>query len=817
MVALTRERALSGENAMDDLARLVVTHEDWLTDRVIHYAHLNGQSLYTSTLREAWRASVAQLSKPLIAALEGMDADGVPCANARQRAVEYCLDQARKHRDRGIDLDMFLGLLVFYRRSYLDLVEEHHATQVDRRRMLVVVMDIFDAIELRLVRDIVDSRASEEIKGMQAANRALANEKNKFLTVFESLADPTIFIDQRGTDLHMNAAGHRILLGDDAPGIGYYGTPDAKRLARVLAPVQALIAQGEGEGANVTIETAAGARVFSVASRRMLDVSGKFDGLVLILKDVTDYLAATEAAKDAERAKSALLAMFSHEIRTPINGILALTHLLHDHRLDPEQLRHVARLRESGRVLSDLVENILGLSRAEARALRRLDQEFDLTETLRAVMLTIEPAALAKGLTIAHHLADDVPRYLHGDMQKLRHILMNLLSNAVNFTAQGSVRLNVSLLDPSDGTHCRLRLAVSDTGLGLPPGPTDWLFHPFTQYHHPGLEQVQRGSGLGLAICREFAGFLGGSIRAEARTGGGSLFIVELPFALASRNRDEDGHLSGLSVLVVEDDEVNASVTQAYLQELGHLPTIVGSVRAAKRELDAVRFDLVISDQQLGDGTGTDLARFLRAAPLARLNALPLVLSTTDVSEVTDLPPAMVRYVIAKPFTQEDLAQALRKALHAGAMNGDAPPETGADAADDAGSKGAGQADARDAGAPRLDLRRLEQMRADLGPDRFARIIARYLDTASRLSLELSRALAAGDMAALGNTAHKLAGASSVVGLGALAERAKHLLRDCKTASRAEVSRQVGELCDDIARSSAELADYPDRTGGRRP
>ncbi|TVS06453.1 MAG: response regulator [Rhodobacteraceae bacterium] len=791
---------------MDDLAHLIVTHEDWLTDRVIHYAHLNGQVAYTSTLREAWRVSVAQLSKPVVAALDGMKADGTPRARARERAADYCLDQARKHRDRGIDLDMFLRLLVFYRRSYLDLVEEHHATPEDSRRMLFVVMDIFDAIELRLVRDIVESKASEEIKSMQAANRALANEKNKFLTVFESLADPTIFFDQQGGDPHMNAAGYRILLGDDAPGFGYYGTPDAKRLRAVLAPVQAWIAQDEGEGGNVTIETAGGARIFSVASRKMLDVSGKFDGLVLILKDVTDYLAATEAAKDAERAKSALLAMFSHEIRTPINSILALTHLLNDLRLGPEQRRHIARLRESGRVLSDLVENILGLSRAEARALRRLDQEFDLTEMLHAVILTIEPSVAAKGLTIAHDIADDVPTHLYGDMQKLRHILMNLLSNAVNFTAQGSVGLDVSVLEPPDGARCRLRFAVRDTGLGLPPGATDWLFDPFTQYHHTGLEQAQRGSGLGLAICREFAGFLGGGIWAEARAGGGSRFVFELPFTLARRPDGDDERQSGLAVLLVEDDEVNASVTQAYLQGLGHVPKVVDSIRAAKRELEARPFDLVISDQQLGDGHGTDLARHLRAASQARLNALPIVLSTADVNEVSNLSPTMVRYIIAKPVAPGDLAHAIRQALHAGAAVEDAPE---ADVAGD----GAEQGGAGDAGATSFEARRLDQMRADLGPDRFGRIIARYLDTASRLSADLSRGLAAGDMAALGNTAHKLAGASNVVGLSALAERAKQLLRHCQTATRAEVGREVKGLCDDIVQAGAELADYRDRSG----
>ena len=789
---------------MDDLGRLILAHEEWLTDRVVHYARQGGHAAYTSTLREAWRASVAQLSKPVLAALADMAEDGTPRPQALAAAADYCLEQAQRHRDRGIDLDMFLGLLVFYRRSYFDLVEEHPATPADRRRMLVLLMEIFDAIELRLVRDMVERRATDGHKRLQARNRALVNEKNKYLTVFESLAEPTILLDRDDAPLHMNAAGHRILLGDDAPGLGYYGTPDLGRLRSLLGAVLARIAGQAEDREGITLQTARGPRVFSIASREMLDISGKFGGRVILLRDVTDYRAATEAAKDAERAKSALLAMFSHEIRTPINSILALTRLMDDPRLAPEQHRHLARLRESGRVLSDLVENILGLSRAEAGALRRLDQEFDLRELIRSVMLTVEPAAAAKGLEIVCDIAGDVPGLLHGDMQKLRHILMNLLSNAVGFTARGRVSLRVALDTPAERGRCRLRFEVSDTGPGLPPGGAEWLFEPFAQYHHRTAEEGRRGSGLGLAICREFVSFLGGSIAAAARPGGGSVFGFDLPFAVARRRSPEGSVRPRLAVLVVEDDEANASLTQACLHELGHVPIVVRSIRAARRRLQGARHDLVISDQRLHDATGSDLARHMRAADDPGMAGLPLILMTADVTDVAGLPPDLVQYILGKPFDREDLAQAIRHVLSPDAPSA-APSAAPADTAPGCRAPASPAAEDGPAG---FDPHRLEQMLADLGPQRCGRIVDSYLGTAAALAAEFSRDTAPRDLSALGGSAHKLASAASVVGLTALAQRARRLVARCKAGNRAQIAREVAELRADIERSCRDLSGF---------
>ncbi len=781
---------------MDELGRLIVENEDWLTDRVVHYAHQNGHTDYTSTLREAWRLSIVQISKPIVAALADIAATRKPRGEALDEAAAYCLEQTRKHAARGIDIGMFLGLLVFYRRSFFDLVEEKPVSPEDRRRLLTGLMEIFDVIELGLVTNLVAKGTSDELEQLRAANRALVNEKNKYLTVFESLSEPAILVDQNDTPLHMNAAGHRLLLGRDAPGLGYYGQVDHDPLHELLGEIRDKSQREQENTAGITLDTVNGQRVFSVASRTMLDISDKFTGRVIILKDVTEYLAATEAAKDAEKAKSALLAMFSHEIKTPINSILALTHLIDDQRLDPEQQRHFLRLQESGRVLSELIENILGLSRVEARALRRLDQEFSLRDLIRSVMLTIESTATEKGLEVQSSIAEDVPSLLYGDMQKLRHILMNFLSNAVKFTREGGVTLHVTLSETLGADHAQLRFAVIDTGPGLPPRATSWLFEPFTQYEDASQEQSEGGTGLGLAICREFVAFLGGSISASPAQGGGSEFTFELPFATVTRQQDDAPDSAGLSILIVEDDLASARLIKAYLQELGHAPVLAENVRGALRLLETTDFDMVVSDQHLGKATGSELAQHLRKAKHARLRSLPFILMTADVTDVSNLPPDLVQYIVAKPYGPGELAQAIRQALL---------PDPNGKAAPKAAKTEPSEADTLET---LLDRKRLDQMLADLGPERCKRIIDSYLITAKRLAAELPRFAIAQDVSRLESAAHRLASASSTVGLLSLARSAKQLQSGCKNGTGGALKDLVETLRRDMHHAIAELSRY---------
>ena len=758
---------------MDRLKRLIEDHEDWLIDRVVAYARQHEYTRYTSTLREAWRASIVGLSQPLIAAIEEMQATGGhPTGAPIRAAVTFGVEEARKHRSRGIDIELFLGLLKYYRQSYLDLVEEKIDAPEDRRALITAVLKMFDSIEFGLVREWSGIHRDAEIERLREQNRALSNEKNKYLTVFESIAEPTILLDPDDRPLHVNAAGGRILLGETSPGAGYYGSPDLGRLDRLVRQILRHVGHDETAPASITLDTAIGPRTFSIAVQEMLDISRKFAGRVVILNDVTDYLAAIAAAEDANRAKSAFLATVSHEIKTPINGIIGLTDLLDDGALGADRKRHLGALRASGKLLAELVENILGLSRSEANALTRIDQDFDLCELIEGLMPVVAQDARAKGLSTAVEIAPEVPCRVHGDAQKLRHVLMNLLSNALKFTVRGGVTLRAGLAGGGDPAHPVVRFEVIDSGIGLPADANGWLFEPFTQYVHPGLEQGARGTGLGLAICKRFVSFLGGDITACAAPGGGSVFAFELPFAAARTAPGEARAGQRLSVLVVEDDRVNALVAEGYLRELGHAPVVVHSYAGALEQLARIRFDLVLTDNRLDGTPGLDLARHLRADLDPDLRTIPVIVATAALPDAAATPPGTVQRFIEKPYDRHELDRAIGYVLPAAAAASDTPrPKSGATATAGGGDTGAE--------APLLDTRVLNRLLTDLGVERCGRIVDSFLANAPRMGQALLRGMAADDLAAVADTAHQLISATSVVGLGGVAARARELHRCC--------------------------------------
>jgi len=759
---------------MHRLRRLIIEHEDWLIDRVVHYARDNDYTRYTSTLREAWRASIIGLSQPLVAALEEMPADDRSPGAPIRAAVAFGVEEAQKHRARGIDMGLFLGLMKFYRRTYFDLVEEKVPGLEDQRRLTAVLLEMFDSIELGLVREWIGTRETTELDHLRQKNRDLSNEKNKYLTVFESIAEPTILIDSDDEPLHINAAGGRILLGENTPGASYYGYSDTDRLRLLVAEILAHAGRGEVQNDQISLQTAIGPRTFSIAIQEMLDISRKFAGRVIILKDVTDYLAAIAAAEDANRAKSAFLATVSHEIKTPINSIIGLTELLDDGTFAPEHRRHVEAIRTSGKLLSELVENILGLSRSEANALQWNEQDFDLCDLIEGIVEMIRTDADARGLTAAVEVSPDLPCRVNGDAQKVRHVLMNLLSNALKFTARGGVTVRATLRPGSDPARPMVCFSVEDTGIGLPAGANDWLFDPFTQYAHPELEPCPRGTGLGLAICKRLVTFLGGSISAESRPEGGSVFAFDLPFTATTARPPAAATDAALEILVVEDDPVNALVAEGYVTDLGHSAVVVHDYAAALEALRTERFDLVLTDNRLDGATGLDLARYLRRAKDGRLNALPVVVVTAAVPDAAEDLPRMVQHVIEKPFDRQDLARAIRCAL----QSGDTVPST---------DRSQGEAEADAVGAPLLETRVLNQLLTDLGIDRCQRIVESYLSSAPPLFKALARSIAANDLAATSEAAHQLISAASFVGLTSVASRARDLHQSCATRNAREV------------------------------
>jgi len=324
----------------------------------------------------------------------------------------------------------------------------------------------------------------------------------------------------------------------------------------------------------------------------------------------------------------------SHEIRTPMNGVLGMTNLLADTPLTEEQRRYLSTIRDSGEALLDIINDILDFSKIEAGKIDFELADFELAPVADSVMELLAPRAFAKGLDLAVYISPEVPAGFRGDSGRLRQILLNLAGNAVKFTEQGGVMIEVTYPALDDGSR-RLVFAVIDTGIGIEPDVQARLFEPFAQGDASTTRRFG-GTGLGLAITKQIVGLMGGRITLESELGRGSCFRVELqldPCEVASIDltafRDA---LAGRRVLVVDDSAVNRTV---FCRQLGGLGMQVAEAESAVAAISLVEaehaagrgFEFAIIDHMMPYLDGVDLAREIRARGAAA--GMKLVLSSS--------------------------------------------------------------------------------------------------------------------------------------------------------------------------------------------
>jgi signal transduction histidine kinase/DNA-binding response OmpR family regulator len=395
---------------------------------------------------------------------------------------------------------------------------------------------------------------------------------------------------------------------------------------------------------------------------------------------------ARDQAFASARAKSEFLANMSHEIRTPLNGIIGITELLLGAPLPPAEREQVGTIRRCGDHLLAVINDILDYSKIEAGKMPIESVEFDLREVVEEVAEVLGPRAQEKGFELVCDVPPDLPTHLNGDPVRLRQVVSNLVTNAVKFTEQGEVVIEVRAHEESNGTTL-VRIAVRDTGIGIPPDRHAAIFESFTQADG-STTRKHGGTGLGLTICRQLVTLMGGRMQLESVPGVGSTFFFEIPFVRARGGAQRSAaveRLIGLKVLVVDDNATNRMIVRQTLGAWGCRTAEAAGGAIALATMDAAAgedpFRLVILDMQMPEMDGGEVARRLRAD--ARFAEVPLILlsSAEGLHATRDMGFAAA---LAKPVRQATLLRAILRAL--GERQAEPDPEVAPSSVDPIGA-----------------------------------------------------------------------------------------------------------------------------------
>jgi PAS domain S-box-containing protein len=596
--------------------------------------------------------------------------------------------------------DKLLAVLALSARQRIELTADDHA--VLDSFLAQAVLAIRNARMFRELQNRTEELAQAntalqreiaERKRAEMAAKTLAEETRRtrdFLqSITENSVDGMVTTDVHGQVTYFSPGAEKIfgfqadtVLGQ--PVSRYYdgGIEEARAI------MQRLRQAGWIRNYETSMRTSSGSRVEISSSISLLhNTQGDMVGTVGVIKDITEQKRAAaemqrakEAAEAASRAKSEFLANMSHEIRTPMNGVIGMTELLLDTPLSAEQREYAETVRSSAEGLMTVINDVLDFSKIEAGKLPLEQLQFSMHDLLAGIMKALALRAHEKGLELVYAVDPEVPDWLLGDAGRMRQILVNLVGNAIKFTTQGEVALEITALSkvepqgPGDDTGrlVTLSCAIRDTGIGIAAEKQRLIFEPFTQADS-STTRLYGGTGLGLAIARQLVELMGGRLWVDSVVGQGSTFSFTVCFGwqeapLMPSRQAELAHLRNLPVLVVDDNATSRRLLEEILRRWGMQPTAVESGPAALTVMaEAAQagtpFVLGLIDAMMPEMDGYTLAQRIKSMPTLARTALLILTSTYQARDHHHITDVGITASLGKPVSQASLWNALLAAL----------------------------------------------------------------------------------------------------------------------------------------------------------